>query len=665
MSDHRAFARAARRLLPSPQGVVAWEWNLASNEALYSAGAAHLLGVTPDRLESDPAFWHGNVLADDRPRVMATVQAGIDQCQPWTVRYRLRRASGASVDVLERAFVVGDDGWRTRRVLGFVERDDDASVAQSVELPLITSLQQTALELRSLADFMPPLAWCAQPNGWLDYFNQRWYDYTGTTPQEMEGWGWMRVHDADDLSRVLGTWREALASGQEWEEEFRLRRGSDGMLRWHLSRARPMRDDEGRIIRWFGTCTDIHDQKLAAEERSRLLMREQQARKEAEAANQAKDEFLAVVSHELRTPLNAVLGWSQMLASGKLGEDKQRIAIEKIESNAKIQAKLIEDLLDVSRIITGKFAIERRVLSVGSLLRAAVDAAGPGAATKGVTLELCEEAEGARVRGDPGRLQQVVGNLLHNALKFTPAGRKVTVRCARVEEGTVTIEVHDEGAGISEEFLPRLFERFSQASGGTTRSHGGMGLGLAISRQIVELHGGEVAASSGGLGRGATFTIRLPELDVEEKHSAPYQPVSTRDAAPAVPLTGIKVLAVDDEQSSREVIAEVLLGCGAKVTVASGVHEALCAFEADRPDAIVSDIGMPEFDGYALVARVRAMPDPRASRTPMIALTAYASLQDRERALLHGFDRYLTKPLEPGPLSRMIAELVRSRRISR
>lgn len=338
-------------------------------------------------------------------------------------------------------------------------------------------------------------------------------------------------------------------------------------------------------------------------------------------------------------------------------------AVEKIVNNAQLQAKLIEDLLDLSRIISGKLAVERSVLELETVVRTAVDAARPEAEARNVALSLACEASGAHVRGDAARLQQILANLLGNALKFTPPGRRVVVTVRRAE-GTVEIEVRDEGQGIAPDFLPHLFERFSQADTKTTRRHGGLGLGLAIVRQLVDLHGGEVTAASEGEGRGATFTVRLPELtDAERISPAPLAATETESSS-AVSLAGIKVLAVDDEQSSREVLAEALLACGATVTPAHSAHEALRSFKLDRPDVVVSDIGMPELDGYALVQKIREMPDAGARRTPIIALTAYASLQDRDRAMRSGFDRYLTKPLDPGRLSRMIADVVRRQLVS-
>jgi CheY-like chemotaxis protein len=320
----------------------------------------------------------------------------------------------------------------------------------------------------------------------------------------------------------------------------------------------------------------------------------------------------------------------------------------------------VEDLLDASRIIGGKLKVDLCPVDACAAVRAAVETARPAAEAKGVIVELRSSAGPCPVRADAARLQQIVSNLLGNAINFTERGRRVhvSVRCggARVE-----IEVRDEGEGIEADFLPHLFSRFTQADRTSTRRHGGLGLGLAIVRQLVELHGGEISAHSDGLGKGAAFTVRLPALSEAEALGA-AAPLPAEAEAPAVPLVGIKVLAVDDEPSAREVLAEVLLSCGATVTLASGVHEALRAFKLDPPDAVVSDIAMPELDGYALVERIRALPAP-AARTPVIALTAYASLQDRERALRLGFDRHLPKPIEPGPLSRAIADLVRRRAV--
>jgi hypothetical protein len=626
-----------------------WEWDLRTGEVQYGAGALELVGVA--LLEPTRSAWLAHVARKDLASLEETVRAALARGERWSVRYGIQRAGGALIEVEERGFVVRHEG-RAVRALGVLRSDE---LMQPAPAPM------NEAQFRMFVDWVPQLAWTAGPDGWLDWYNRRWFEYTGTTLEQMEGWGWVSVHDPADLPRMLRIWRNAIMTGQPWEDEFRLRRGSDGMLRWHLSRATPFRDASGRILRWFGTNTDIHDQKLAAEEYSRLLAREQQARREAEEANRAKDEFLAIVSHELRTPLNAILGWAQLLQTGALDEAKQHKAIEKIASNARLQGKLIEDLLDVSRIITGKLSMDLDALELAAVVRAAVETQRPSAEAKGVVLDMQDDAGGARVRGNAGRLQQIVGNLLANAIKFTPAGKSVMVTVRRAQQN-VEIVVRDEGEGIPAAFLPRLFQRFRQADSSSTRRHGGLGLGLSIVRELVEKHEGEVSAASEGVGRGATFTVRLPEL-CETGPSARRQ-AEAGEAKSSVPLTGIKVLAVDDDLGAREVLSEILLSLGATVTLASSVHEALRAFKLDRPDVVLGDIAMPELDGYALVERIRALPDPAARRTPIIAFTAYASQEDRDRALRAGFDRYLSKPVDPARLSRLIAAAVQERVMS-
>ncbi len=637
-----------------------WDWDLHTNEITWNDAIARIVGCPITCIGPELSWWRGRVHPDDRPNVDATVRRTLESGGArWDLTYRMRRENGSLATVLERGFVVHREG-RPFRIVGVLQEIATPSEQVEDELSLLARIEEREHQFLTFVESIPQLAWTATPDSWIDFYNQRWYDYTGTTFEQMEGWGWVSVHDPDDLPRVLKIWRNAFATGQPWEDEFRLRRGSDGMLRWHLSRAMPLRDAKGRIVRWFGTNTDIHDQKLAMEEYSRLLASEQRARRDAEAANRAKDEFLAVVSHELRTPLNAILGWSQMLLSGAIPENRRRTAIEKIDKNARLQARLIEDLLDVSRIITGKLQIDLKPVEIGKSVRAAVDTLKPVADEKKLSITLRDEAPKTRVRGSAHRLQQIVGNLLSNAIKFSPGGQRVEIRIGR-SDGHVDIAVRDYGMGISPDFLPQLFSRFRQADSSSTRKHGGLGLGLSIVRELVELHSGEVYAESHGEGKGATFTVRLPVITDEELEAAPS--VAAEEGAPLAmaSLKGIKVLGVDDEGSARDILAEVLLTCGATVTLASSVHEALRSFKLDRPDIVVSDIAMPEIDGYGLLSRIRTLPDPASARTPIIALTAYASLQDRERALTMGFDGHLPKPLDPVRLSRLIAELVRSR----
>lgn len=360
---------------------------------------------------------------------------------------------------------------------------------------------------RFLAESIPQQIWTAHPNGALDYVNQRAVEYFARPEDEIIGENWQQVIHPDDLSSCLERWQQSLASGEIYEVEFRLRRGSDGDYRWHLGRALPMRDADGRIIRWFGTNTDIDDQK-------RLY-------RLAQEANRAKDAFLATVSHELRTPLTSMMGWAELLKLGMLDEKGQRHALGVIESSARAQAQLIGDLLDISRIISGKLRLEVQPIELPPIIEAAMDVVHPAAEAKSIQLVAHINRNVGLVTGDPDRLQQVVWNLLSNAVKFTPVGGRVEVSLKRVGAQEAELVVADNGAGISPDFLPHVFEHFRQADSTSTRKHGGLGIGLAIVRRLIELHGGTVEAASAGEGHGATFRIRLPLLRrVKSKKSA-------------------------------------------------------------------------------------------------------------------------------------------------
>ena len=405
---------------------------------------------------------------------------------------------------------------------------------------------------------------------------------------------------------------------------------------------------------------EVTERKQAEEERAKLLVREQAARAEAEAANRTKDEFLATLSHELRTPLTAVLGWSHLLRSGKLPEETAASALETIERNARAQSQLIDDLLDVSRIITGKLNLDTHPVALAPIIEAAINSVRPSAEAKNIQLEMELDAAAGMVAGDGNRLQQVVWNLFSNAIKFTPVGGRVVVRLKRINSH-VEVSVSDTGQGISAEFLPHVFDRFRQADGTTTRTHGGLGLGLAIVRHLVELHGGTVHADSHGEGKGAAFTVNLPLIDsgmdsgeAENSHKLSGSTESWRDGSA---LDGLRVLVVDDEDDTRALIAAVLARGGAEVQTAATAAEALQALEHWVPDVLVSDIGMPGEDGYALIKKVRELDAKQPGWIPALALTAYANVEDRMHALSAGFQMHMSKPLDPGELVAVVAGL--------
>ncbi len=416
----------------------------------------------------------------------------------------------------------------------------------------------------------------------------------------------------------------------------------------------PVRAAGGEIEMVIVTFRDVTDQKQSAVD---LAL----AKEQAEAANRMKDEFLATLSHELRTPLNAILGWTQLLLADGADPADFRHGLETIERNAHFQTQLVEDLLDVSRIISGKTRLNIRPVDLRNVIVAAIDSMKPTADARGVTLHRPENLEMSLVSGDPDRLQQIIWNLLSNAIKFTPRGGDIRVCLSRVAS-RIEISVTDTGQGISADFLPHVFERFRQADGTISRKQGGLGLGLAIVRHLTELHGGSVSASSAGEGHGAMFTVSLPLI-------AAYVPGDFRDKARAAPenlharnlLNGVRVLVVDDEVDARALVAAVLKKHKAQVTIAASASEAIEAIQRDPPDVLISDIGMPGEDGYGLIRRIRKLPPNQGGHTPAAALTAYARSEDRARALLSGFQAHLPKPVDANELIALVVSLAAQR----
>ena len=407
-----------------------------------------------------------------------------------------------------------------------------------------------------------------------------------------------------------------------------------------------------------GYLRDITERKRAEEERNRLLAREREAREQAESANQAKDDFLATVSHELRTPLTPILSWAGMLRRRTLDAPTTARALEAIERNARVQKQLVEDLLDISRIITGRMRLDVRPVELAPVVQAAIEAVSPAAEARSVRLETALDPDASVVVGDADRLQQVAWNLLSNAIKFTPEGGRVDVRLAR-RGAHVELSVADTGRGIAAELLPHVFERFWQADATSTRRHGGLGLGLAIVRHLVELHGGSVAVESAGEGRGTTFRVTLPRLAARAGDAAAEraEPEGGGDAVAYPRLEGLRVLVVDDEPDTAEMLRTLLAECGAEVRMALSAAEALRIVDGWTPSVLLSDIAMPDQDGYALIERIRALDPARGGRVPAIALTAYARNEDRVKATAAGFQVHLPKPVEPAELLAAVARL--------
>jgi PAS domain S-box-containing protein len=487
----------------------------------------------------------------------------------------------------------------------------------------------------------------------------------GYTADEMIGTSIMRLIPPDrheEEREILSRIRR----GERFDHFETIRLAKDGRQLNVSITISPIKDSTGRVVGASKVARDITERKRAEEEaemanreRLRLLASEREARLQSERASRVKDEFLATLSHELRTPLNAVLGWAKILRLGKLQGEELQQGLDTIERNARIQAQLIEDLLDMSRIISGKVRLDVQMIDLPAVLNESIETLRATAEAKGVHLKALRHPFPVSISSDPNRLQQVFGNLLHNAIKFTPKDGKVHVRLERFESH-VEVSFTDTGEGIAADFLPYVFERFQQGDASTTRRHGGLGLGLAIVKQLVELHGGNVRVKSGGIGQGATFTVHLPLRAVyadpdEERHTEVTLPEN--QPLPEVSLANVHVLVVDDELDARALVKRLLEMAGATVSMAASGSEAMERILARRPDVLVCDIGMPGEDGYSLIRRLRFLEEGQASALPAVAVSAYARSEDRTKAIRSGFQNHLAKPVEPTELVAVVRSL--------
>jgi signal transduction histidine kinase/CheY-like chemotaxis protein len=536
----------------------------------------------------------------------------------------------------------------------------------------------------------PAMIWVSDADKVCNFFNKSWLDHTGRAPTFMAPIvenGWAEDVHPEDVGRCLKIYEEAFDNHREFTMEYRLRR-HDAQYRWIFNRCAPLFDSDGVdgdkqvFVGYIGYCLDIHERKERERrveiERDELLSREKVLREDAEDVNRLKDEFLATVSHELRAPLNAIHGWVKLLREGRLNQDETARALEIIERGARAQTRIISDLLDVSRIITDKLRLNARPIRLTAAIESAVESLRQVADAKGISIELDLDSQAGPVAGDSDRIRQIVWNLVSNAIKFTPERGQVRVKLERVED-YVEITVSDTGVGIVPGFLPFVFDRFRQGDGSSTRRQGGLGLGLAIVRRLTEMHGGSVHAQSSGPDQGATFVVRLPliaqtsdetnetyganETYVSHISPAPYTTDTSHasDAVEQAPeLDGLRVLAVDNDSDARDLIKTILTQYGAVVETAGSTSQALTFFERPEewePELLISDIEMPEADGYQLIRQLREMESRRGRRAPAIALTAYARTEDRLRSLSAGFDMHVTKPVEPMELLTIVASL--------
>lgn len=495
-------------------------------------------------------------------------------------------------------------------------------------------------------------------NGIVQSWNTAAERIFGYTAEEMVGQPIMRLLPPDRLEeedRILSQLRAGLRV-----DHFQTQRlTKDGRLIFVSLTISPIRNDDGHIVGASKIARDITAQKEFENERDRLLQRERELRLEAERANRIKNEFLAMLSHELRTPLTAISGWAQILNTSRLNEETVHRAAEVIQRNTLLQTQLIDELLDMNRILMGKLRLDLQSVDLCTIIETAMESVEPTSNAKGIKLVKILDPRAGTVRGDPTRLQQIVWNLLSNSVKFTPENGTVKICLSRVNSH-VELEVSDTGIGIEADFLPFVFDRFSQLDTSSTRRHGGLGLGLAIVKHLVELHGGTIHAKSAGLGEGSTFRINLPfpaALPRTYTEVHPHTPTSSVGSWDAPSLSGRKLLVVDDDKDAADLVTHLLSEAGAEVVQTHSAPQALSIAEADHFDAIISDIGMPEMDGFELIHEIRRFPGSRG-QLPAIALTAFGRSEDRRNAMIAGFDVFLSKPIDSSELMATVARVI-------
>ncbi len=679
-----------------------WSWDAATDVVTFSERAAEIFGIAPGPVMTWTEM-RGLLHEEDREAARLGVEQAVADRSDYDIEYRVMQPGGQQVWVAAKGRATYNANGQVTGMLGIVqditERKNEKEQLEEERETLETINrvgQMLSAELnldklvQSLTDAATEITGAAFGSFFYNVLDERGASYMLYTLS-----GVPRERFANfPMPRATGlfgpTFRgEGVIRLADVKQDPRYGQNAPyhGMPKGHLPvtsyLAVPVVSRSGEVIGglFFGhsspgvfserherIVTGLAGQAAIAMDNARLYEAARKARQEAETANRLKDEFLATVSHELRTPLNAIFGWSRMLRGGRLDEQSVARAVETIERNAKAQEQIIEDILDVSRIITGKIRLDVSPVEIGKVIEGAVDALRPTAETRSVRLQTVLDTKANLVLGDAVRLQQIVWNLLSNAIKFTPKGGRVQISLERINSH-IELRVSDTGQGISKDFLPYVFERFRQADSSTTRAYGGLGLGLAIVRHLTELHGGSVAAESPGAGLGSTFIVRLPLAVMREGGSQLDQPPAPRfhqaiaGELPAeldTELAGARVLVVDDEADARELLTIILRQCGAEVRAAADVAQGLTMLKQWRPDVLVSDIGMPGQDGYALIREVRALSSAEGGDTPAIALTAYARSEDRLKALRSGFQTHVAKPVEPTELSAIIAGLVRS-----
>jgi PAS domain S-box-containing protein len=621
-------------------GAGLWDWDLVADRVWWSEEYCALCGFEPSLMPSYEN-WLTSIAPADRERVDREIRLAIEHRTQINTEFRIDRPHYGLRWFAALGNTVCDSSGNPIRAVGI---SLDITDRKRVEAEL---LQKNAI-LNAINNSIPTPIFVKDREGRIIYANPATLQVLGKTEAEVIGYRDREIYPSSELGETVTQNDLRIMESGEMEA---VEESPDG-IRTFLSIKTPYRNEAGEIIGLVGISNDITARVELERDRERILQQEQAAREAAEKANRIKDEFLAVLSHELRTPLNPILGWSKLLLTGKLGSAKTADALRSIERNAQLQSQLIEDLLDVSRILQGKLALNVIPVNLKIAISAAAETVQLAATAKGIQIKTIFDASVGEVSGDPARLQQIVWNLLSNSVKFTPEGGQIELRLMQVES-RVRIQVTDSGKGIDRDFLPHMFEHFRQEDSSTTRKFGGLGLGLAIVKQLVELHGGTIEADSPGEGLGATFTVEFPSLP--KSFAAEKSAIESEagvDAGSSF-LAGLRILVVDDDTDSCEFIACAFEDCGAEVQTVSSAIAALETLDRDRFDLLVSDIGMPDMDGYMLIKNIRTQLTDDRRDLPAIALTAYAGEANERQILQAGYHKYFAKPVD-------IMELVNS-----
>jgi PAS domain S-box-containing protein len=657
-----------------------YDWDFQRQVVERTQGLTQILGYKVEEAEPTKKWWKSRIHPEDQASVSEQFRVSMAQGNRFRMEYRVRHKDSRYLWVEDQGFGVRDAAGRLVRIVGTVidisDVYDELRLRKQAEIDLKESEEQ--IRITTTAANLGMWFWNLTADELV--WTQKCKALFGFSPDaEITYEVFLNSLHPEDRQRTHEAVTCALENKTEYNIEYRTI-WSDGSVHWIAAKGGAFYDGEGKPVRMMGTAQDISQTK-------QLEIELRQQAEELNQINNIKDQFLAILSHELRSPLNPILGWAKLLKTRKFDEKATYRALDTIERNAKLQIQLIDDLLDVSRVLRGKLTLNFAAVELTSVIDAAVETVRLSAEAKSIQLTTQLDSNIAQILGDSYRLQQVVGNLLTNAVKFTPQGGRVEVRLSFVKGGQgdeddgcevslkvqktklrtqnsalqtqhqALIQVIDTGFGISPEFLPHVFEYFRQADSSTTRKFGGLGLGLAIVRHLVELHGGTVNADSPGEGKGATFTVKLPVMKNEQNTNQ-----NDFESQACANLEGVKILVVDDDADARDFLSFLLQEYGAIATVAASATEALTLLPQSQPDLLISDLGMPEMDGYSLIRQIRTMSQQQGGKIPAIALTAYAGDSDREKVLAAGFQKHLPKPVEPDELIEAIADLLTQKR---